>query len=387
MAQAMAPEAADAEVAGQILGISRTAFKEGVARTTIRLYEGATPLTLIEEKLEGDASVMMRDLRKRAWLMEALRDVERKTGTTLFRTGDDAQVTDNDIKEAWSHLGQGYFVGRSKKGDDQMLASWKQKGFRQVYADIMQSKAGPAMQAYGTFFRSVWRRGAALTKMGRDGTLDVDLEEALKRSLGLGNGSLTDASEGTTTEDSSTLADGEGSISFANLPKERKDKPNSWEEVRTGHTWASSKRFIPKLNDKRPQSSLKRGSWNDLVSDLTTWLKGTQPVLDPWGATVTLANPQRRGDFAEPLENRAAHLIGVDSNRTENRALDPFKLEWIGALETTIRDAQVRATNGVETFYFRRYAEGLHMVIVEDGPAKANKVARYVHPLGHRCPP
>ncbi|RBP37013.1 zeta toxin [Roseimicrobium gellanilyticum] len=191
MAEVTAPEAADAEVAGQILGMSRTAFKEGVARTTIRLYEGATPLTLIEEKLEGDASVMMREPRKRTWLLDTLRDVERRTGMKLFRTAEDAQITDGDIKEAWSHLGQYYFVGRAKHGDAATLARWKEKGFREMFADIMGSKAGPTMQAYETFFRSVWRRGAELEEMRRAGTLDGDLEGTLKRALGMDGGQVS----------------------------------------------------------------------------------------------------------------------------------------------------------------------------------------------------
>ncbi|WP_113961789.1 hypothetical protein [Roseimicrobium gellanilyticum] len=162
-----------------------------MARTTIRLYQGATPLTLIEEKLEGDASVMMRDPRKRTWLLDTLRDVERRTGMKLFRTAEDAQITDGDIKEAWSHLGQYYFVGRAKHGDAATLARWKEKGFREMFADIMGSKAGPTMQAYETFFRSVWRRGAELEEMRRAGTLDADLEGALRRSLGMGDGEMT----------------------------------------------------------------------------------------------------------------------------------------------------------------------------------------------------
>ncbi|QIF01917.1 hypothetical protein [Roseimicrobium sp. ORNL1] len=71
------------------------------------------------------------------------------------------------------------------------------------------------------------------------------------------------------------------------------------------------------------------------------------------------------------MENRAAHLIGenIDKNQ-EDRTLRPEKLDWVGAVEKTISDAQVRVTNGPETFYFRNYAEGTHMVIVEDGAIK-----------------
>ncbi|WP_170157494.1 zincin-like metallopeptidase toxin domain-containing protein [Roseimicrobium gellanilyticum] len=297
----------------------------------------------------------------------------------LFRTAEDAQITDGDIKEAWSHLGQYYFVGRAKHGDAATLARWKEKGFREMFADIMGSKAGPTMQAYETFFRSVWRRGAELEEMRRAGTLDGDLEGALRRSLGMGDelssapspSSNSMAGEGNVDAEGRTLGENNGETSFAELPKQRQDKPGSWEEVKRGHTWNSAKKFLPKLKDNRKSFALKRGTWEVLVQRLAKWLGQMQKVSDPWGAKVLLANPQSKGRFADPMENRAAHLIGEnDAAKTENRTLDPEKLDWIGSVMQTIADAQVRVTNGKETFYFRSYAEGVHMVIVEDGAVK-----------------
>lgn len=94
-------------------------------------------------------------------------------------------------------------------------------------------------------------------------------------------------------------------------------------------------------------------------------------VSDPWGGQVNFANPQTRGNFSDPLKNRAAHLVGEEIQKgSENPRLDPGKLEWIGAVRNTIQDAQVRVNAGTETLYFRSYAEGVHMVVVENGSVK-----------------
>lgn len=177
---AMSQSAEDALMASRILGSSQTEFREGIYRTTVRLYQGATPLTVIEEKLEGDAGVMIAQ-GKRDWMVSALRDYESKSGDKLFRTKDNAALTPQDIKEAWSHLGQSYFVGRTRKGG----AVLGKKSVRKVFSDLMRSKLGGAMQAYTTFFRAVWRRAAGLNKMRREGSLSPDLERELAKGLGL----------------------------------------------------------------------------------------------------------------------------------------------------------------------------------------------------------
>jgi len=91
---------------------------------------------------------------------------------------------------------------------------------------------------------------------------------------------------------------------------------------------------------------------------------------DPWGGVVRFDNPQEKGAFADPLQNRAAHLIGEDKSGTENRVLKTDKLDWIGATRRTIEDAQVRVIQGNEVLYFRSYNEGIHLVVVESGAVK-----------------
>lgn len=152
----------------------------------------------------------------------------------------------------------------------------------------------------------------------------------------------------------------------------RQDKPASWAAVKPGHRWMSAKGFIPKLSDKRPIfEAMKRGSFQEKVSHIANWLSSMPKVKDPWGGTITLANPQGPGGFPTKLENRAAHMLGEKlDKKVENRTEDPVKVQWIGAVQQTIEQAQVRVRQGHETLYFRSYAEGVHMVVVEEGIVK-----------------
>lgn len=78
----------------------------------------------------------------------------------------------------------------------------------------------------------------------------------------------------------------------------RKDKPNSWAEVKPGHLWASAKQYLPKLKDKR-QTFYKRGSWEELVKRIANWLPAIGEATDPWGGVVRIDNPQTKGDFGD----------------------------------------------------------------------------------------
>jgi hypothetical protein len=166
---------------------------------------------------------------------------------------------------------------------------------------------------------------------------------------------------------------GRPDLQFSKQPgeslKRRQDKPTSWNDVKPGHSWDSAKKFLPKLPETRP-GFFTRGSWESVVKRVAGWLQSMGEATDPWGATVRFDNPQRRGNFATPLENRAAHLIGEDTTGNEDRVRDEQKLNWLGATRQTIEDAQARVKQGNETLYFRTYKEGVHMVIVEDGTVK-----------------
>jgi hypothetical protein len=104
---------------------------------------------------------------------------------------------------------------------------------------------------------------------------------------------------------------------------------------------------------------------------VTGWLIFNGEATDPWGGVVKFDNPQEKGDFGNPLKNRAAHLIGTKVTKDrEHRNVNFDKLDWLNATRTTIEDAQVRSVHGNETLYFRNYKEGTHMVVVENGLVK-----------------
>lgn len=89
------------------------------------------------------------------------------------------------------------------------------------------------------------------------------------------------------------------------------------------------------MSDARPSFGIKRGKWENIVGGIARWLGFIGRAKNPTGNEV--------------------------------RVLDSDKLAWIGATRKTIEDAQIRVRAGYETLYFRSYAEGTHMVIVEDG--------------------
>lgn len=165
----------------QILGSSSNEFKDGVLRTTIKLYEGAHVLTLVEEKLEGDAKQIVASKPGRAWMLSKLREYERVSGDSLFRkVADDSELQNDDLIEAWSSLGQSYLVGKSKKG-----AAIGKGGARRIFADVLKAGMSGAMNAETQFFNAVWRRAAKLSKLKREGKLGNDLAEELERQLGI----------------------------------------------------------------------------------------------------------------------------------------------------------------------------------------------------------
>ena len=164
----------------QILGSSSNEFKDGVLRTTIKLYEGAHVLTLVEEKLEGDAKQIVASKPGRAWMLQSLRNYEQVSGDKLLRTDENASLHDDDLIEAWSSLGQSYLVGKSKKG-----AAIGKGGARRIFSDVLKSGMGGAMNAETQFFNAVWRRAAKLSKLKREGKLGADITDELERQLGI----------------------------------------------------------------------------------------------------------------------------------------------------------------------------------------------------------
>jgi hypothetical protein len=162
-----------------IIGSNRT-FKDGIYITNVRLEAGATWATVIEEKMEGDAFVHMKEGR-REWLKKSLRQFERLANEPIFRPGiaDDA-ITDNDIKGAYARAGVAYFIGTAdEQGGFQRSAKFKKR-----YDALVKAGLGGSMEGYARFFLAVALRADALNKLRREGKLDADLERELARSVG-----------------------------------------------------------------------------------------------------------------------------------------------------------------------------------------------------------
>jgi hypothetical protein len=164
----------------RILGSSKNEFKNGILRTTIKLWEGSNILTLVEEKLEGDAKVILSEDKGRNWMLSRLRRYESESGDKLFAVETDDKVTNKMIVEAWSHLGQSYLVGRSTFGEP-----LQKKAMRRFGRLLMRSGLTGAMNAESSFFAAVASRAQKLGELKQTGKLGDDLVSELEKQLGI----------------------------------------------------------------------------------------------------------------------------------------------------------------------------------------------------------
>jgi hypothetical protein len=172
----------------QILGSNRIEYAEEITRFVIRLKQGATPLTVFEEKIEGDAKIMLDDKTGagRKWLLSRLRGYERASGEKLLPAKDE-DVTNNDLREGYSHFGMSYLVGRTRKSE--RGENFVDPGRKQIAEMMRRARvAGLAVagEGYTEFFREVMKRAARINKLRREGALDADLEREIARSVGFG---------------------------------------------------------------------------------------------------------------------------------------------------------------------------------------------------------
>jgi hypothetical protein len=164
----------------RILGSSKNEFKDGILRTTIKLWEGSNILTLVEEKLEGDAKAIIMEPKGREWMLSRLRSYEQASGDKLFRELPDDELKNEDIVEAWSHLGQSYLVGRSTFGEP-----LQKKAMRRFGRLLMRSGLTGAMNAESSFFAAVASRAQKLGELKQAGKLGDDLVSELEKQLGI----------------------------------------------------------------------------------------------------------------------------------------------------------------------------------------------------------
>ncbi|MGV3661292.1 MAG: hypothetical protein ACO1TE_13980 [Prosthecobacter sp.] len=153
-------------------------------RTTIKLYNGANALTLVEEKIEGDAKVILERAGGRDWLLTRLRAYENDSGDTLLRAvGDDSELRDNDLIEAWSHLGQSYLLGRSTFG-----APLQNGRMAEMLQSMSSAGLSSAVNAEAQFWNMVQARAQKLGELHAAGKLDTTMVAELESQLGIGAG-------------------------------------------------------------------------------------------------------------------------------------------------------------------------------------------------------
>ncbi|CAN5367396.1 hypothetical protein BH10PLA2_BH10PLA2_20550 [soil metagenome] len=111
-----------------------------------------------------------------------------------------------------------------------------------------------------------------------------------------------------------------GGLSFS------KNKPKgpvreNWDEVRKGDRWDAVKKHLPKENVTAPRF-LAFGTKDQVVQRAKDFLLKNAVVQDWTGRTVLLPYGQTRGNYGDPISNRAEHLIAHDEEQgTHNRQL------------------------------------------------------------------
>jgi len=150
-----------------VLGSNVTEFKDGVFQSTSKIFRGASVLTVIEEKAEGDAKRWRAEGRVSTEDLSGLiKKYEEATGDRILES-----ETEQAVIEAWSDLVSGYAVARYRDNAQPF------QGFRGALKNLLRG--------YRTFFEQVFRRAAKINKARRDGSLDSDLEGLLSESIGI----------------------------------------------------------------------------------------------------------------------------------------------------------------------------------------------------------
>jgi len=100
-------------------GQSEMEVREGVATAVVQVARGASPYTVLEERVEADATAMLRSGEETTATFAAkIREIEKRTGGQyLFGyTGTDAAKDSLAVKEALSLLTQIYVTGKARAG-------------------------------------------------------------------------------------------------------------------------------------------------------------------------------------------------------------------------------------------------------------------------------
>ncbi len=380
-------EAIDVAVNGSNLVDFQNKTAEGAGKLAQVLEINHSPsavLTFLHERVEadyrralklgaishGEVHTAIRELAKHYDPARARTPGERALREQIQKIAA-GELDPTALREVMSELAVADVLGRRRDGSQvtpgSISADLFRAGVRAPDAASAQAvgKLRAFLRAVRGNFRALFGTMAALKKARREGNA-AGFDEIIRK--------VTGGDAGAGIKEPNVGEDyGPGfNIGKGNEVKARKDLPTSWDEVKPGHPWDVAKRFLPKTDEKRPFFPA-RGSWVELVKRVANWLRFNVEAKDPWGDIVKFENPQRRGQFSDPLENRAAHLIGHNTGN-EVRVKHAGKLDWIGATRRTIEHAQARVVQNHEILYFRSYKGGVHMVVTEQGKLKNQRL-------------
>lgn len=190
----------DTDAVYTILGMNNIENREGVSRGVIRLFQGANFTDLIEEiaevgfkrhfgSKEANRPAMLASLRQAEGAIQRAEQAAGMEPTLLFRTKDDAQISDSDLIEAFSHLAKSYYINAVEQGNTS--ADWRTKNksvpryLRTLRAAIANTEIFKWVKAMGEKLGTIYKRASMIQEAQKAGGLDAGLEQLIRRSVGL----------------------------------------------------------------------------------------------------------------------------------------------------------------------------------------------------------
>jgi hypothetical protein len=181
----------------RILGTNSIEQREGISVGVITLYKGGSLLDLIEESAEVGVKRLMSDPTSRTKLILQIRDVEAKMKERamqmgqrhmpLIATGDDNQVSNMEIIEAFSHIAKSYYVQTAKAVERPTFTS--DMPLNLYLGSLQSSIAGmelkDAIDLVGEKTLNILYRAAQLKAIHDANGLNQDFVAALEKSVGL----------------------------------------------------------------------------------------------------------------------------------------------------------------------------------------------------------
>lgn len=176
-----------------------SATKEGLAQAVLKVTNGASPYTVLEERTEADAAAFVAS-GKTTWddLHRMIREVEAATGDTYvngYTGGTDASRDVTAVKEAYSELAQVYATGKSRAGKaassdvthvarvDRMRA--RQNLRMAVNSGRVDSGIVARLKAYAEWLKTVVGKAIRLNRARREGGAGFEIDAFLNQSLGI----------------------------------------------------------------------------------------------------------------------------------------------------------------------------------------------------------